>query len=186
MGGWVYFEGNDNTPLEEVIKSCGKWVIYDSEQKIKDLANKLRGEIRNDLRELKYSTGPTKVTPNAPEGKYALLAFCHEAKRDKVLTMLKKIGVSEATWKYDRESFIELFDSPSFYLRLELLNPGELEHLAELLQIELDSGALKGAKDFRKYVDGLGKKIKKLDAMIKAGVDPKIIEEKFNEYFRKQ
>ena len=42
---------------------------------------------------------------------------------------------------------------------------------------------LKGAKDVRKYVDGLGEKIKKLDEMIKAGVDPKIIEQKFNEYF---
>jgi len=186
MGGWVYFEENDNASLEEEIKHHGKWVIYDSEQKIKNLANRLRKEIGNDLRTLKYSMKPTKVTPNAPEGKYALLAYCHEAKKDKVLTMLKKMGVSEVTWKYDRESFVELFDNTSFYLRLELLSPGELENLAELLQIKLDSESLKRAKDFRKYVEGIAEKLGKLDEMIKAGVDSKIIEQKFDEYFKKQ
>jgi hypothetical protein len=166
--GWVYFETNDdNIPIEELIEHRGKWVIYGSKQYVENLANVLKEKIGKEIDALKYSVDPTKVTPNAPEGNYALLVYCHESKRNRVLTMLKSIGVEEATWKYDRESLLELVNDPLFCLKLELLNPGRLEYLAGLLQI--DPAILKEVKDFRNYVIRLSERIRELSKKRKIG-----------------
>lgn len=159
--GWVYIESEkDKRPIEETLRYRGKWVIYGSKRYVENLAKSLKDEVGKTIDAMKYSVKSTKVTPNAPERKHALLVYCDERRRDEIRNILESKGVKEVIWKYDRESLAELLDDPFFCLKLELFNPGRVEYLGKLLQIEINPEVLKCVQEMREYINKLSQKMK--------------------------
>ena len=82
------------------------------------------------------------MTPNAPEGSYALLVYCEKGRSEKVRMMLKSMDVNDVTWKSDRESLIEILDDPLICLQIEMLNPDRLEYLSKLTERKINPEVL--------------------------------------------
>lgn len=153
---WIYIEPKeDKRPIEERLQYGGKWVIYGSKKYIEKLVRDLKCEVGRNIDAMKYSVKPIKVTPNAPDKKYALLVYCDESRKGKLKNILESKGVKKVTWKSNKESLKELLDDPFFCLILELFNPGRLEYLANSLQIEINPHVLERVKKFKNYIGEL-------------------------------
>jgi len=182
---WEEFGIEDEIPIETALKSHGKWILYGSKKSVENFANQLKDEIGKEIVSVKYSLKPIQVTPNAPEGEYALVVYCDETNRDEVLTRLTNMGVNEVVWKYDWESFQGFINDPLSVLRVESLSPGRLEYLAGLVGLEINPEYLKKARDFRNWVEQTSDKFGEWAEMYEKGVDGEIILQKVREYFKK-
>jgi hypothetical protein len=180
---WIEFGIEDEKPLETKLKTHGKWIFYGSDQSVKKFASLLKNEIGEEIDCIKYSLKPVQVTPNSPKDKNALVVYCYESDRSKVLTKLKNMGIKEVIWKYDWESFQEFIDDPNSFLKAEILNPGKLEYLAESLGLEIKPEYLKMVENYRNCVAKTAEKFGELAEMYEKGVDEKIIQQKLKEYF---
>jgi len=165
---WMYFESGKKIPTEDMIKNHGKWVIYGSKKHVEDFANTLRKEIGDVIDSIKYSLKPTRVTPNAPYRRHALIVYCHDYNREGVLSRLKDLGVRQAIWKYDRASLLEDLNDPSFCFALEGLNPGRLKYLSELAGIEIKPEITEHIQGMNKLVDDCLQKIKEFEEQLKS------------------
>jgi len=182
---WVYYESDDRMSIEDIVKTHGKWVIYGSKEYVEGLANSLRGQIGDRIDGIKYSKSPTRVTPNAPYGCYALLVYCHDFNRDDVLSKLKNKGVEEPTWKYDRVSLLEDLSDPSCCFRLGILNYERFKRIVELLGMGMDPEILHRIEDFNNFVKETSAKSRELYKMYKEGVDKETFMQKVKEFSEK-
>ena len=130
---WIHLESKTNNTLEDSIKYSGKYVIYDSKEKVKEFAEKLEPRIGGVIDAIKYSTAPVKVTPRAPEGLYALIVYCNKKTRTEAMRILESIGVEYFEWKSTRDTWREILSDRLLCLNLYLNNPSGLKRVCELV-----------------------------------------------------
>ena len=163
FSGWVYFDPKKERSLEEFILHGGKWIVYGSKSYVENLYESSKGDVGRDIVAMKYSIEPIKVTPNAPEGKHALLFYCDERRRDEVREVLASKGIKDVVWKNERETMMELLrEEPFFYIKLELFHPGRLAYLSKLLNIEINPQLLECAQKIREVIDKTSQEFSRL------------------------
>lgn len=184
LRSWIYYETDDHIPIEDIVKSHGKWVIYGSKEYVENLGNSLRPEIDGKtITGLKYSKWFTSVTPNSPYRSHALLVYCHDYNRDQVLSKLKSMGVEEPTWKYDRKTLLEQFSDPQNCWRYARISPEKFKRIVELIELDVDPKILAKIDAYHEALYDMADKCNELAEMAKAGTDEKALELKIREYF---
>lgn len=167
--GWVYLEPNNNkTPIDEEIKSGGKWVAYGTIEYVENTAKKLKAKIGREIDSIKYSLSPVKITPNAADESNALVVYCHQSRKDDVRNMLDSIGVKNITWKEGIQSLLELLQDPSFCFALEVLNPERLKYLSELAGVAIKPEIMEYVQGMNKFVDDSLQKMKEFKEKLKS------------------
>lgn len=162
---WIFIEPDGyKVPLENIIKSWGKYVIYGSKGYTESLAKKLEKNVGKNIREIKYSKVPVSVTPNAPENSYAVIVYCDIMTRDNVMKTLEELGVGYFEWKSDRQSLLEYLNDPYFCFFIYTFNRERLMKICKLLDRE---DVFEKTERLAKLSSTYAKKFRKLAKLVK-------------------
>lgn len=117
-GQWVFIlpkeRRREYQSYPDYLAHNGKWIIYDSKDKIEGLGNRMLKIVgKDDVLEAKFTRNPALKVPEGYElGVHALIVYCDDRKKEGVKERLKKeLKVEKMFWKYDRETLEEVMKS---------------------------------------------------------------------------
>ena len=183
---WIHLESrNSKTSPEESIKYGGEYVIYDSKEQIEELVKKLEPMIGGVIEAIKYSTVPVKLTPYAPENRYALVVYCDRRNRDEVVEILDEIGARNYEWKNRKDVWRDALKNPWFCFVFYNMDPEGFKKICRLVQMESSIKMINSVMKLASEVAGILREIKERidkypdEESLKKEIK-KLIEERFN------
>ena len=159
---WIHLESrNSKTSSEESIKYGGEYVIYDSKEQIEELVKKLEPMIGGVIEAIKYSTVPVKLTPHAPENRYALVVYCDRRERDEVVEILDKFGGRNYEWKNRKDVWRDALKNPWFCFVFYNMDPEGFKKICRLVQMESSIDMIESFMKFASKVAGVFRDVRR-------------------------
>jgi hypothetical protein len=112
--------GNENNSLEDRA-SCGKWVIYGTQDELRKVFPKINSLVdQGRIFQAKYSHRENPEHDLLPNHPPVLCVYADDKTKDKTREELKLLGLEPAFWKYDYETREDWKPGGKLYQEMEL------------------------------------------------------------------